>query len=125
MTYVTPCCLPQPKKLHQEVKTTPLMPTTPPPREPEGQPPTRKRSKHYDAPTRAKIPGVVEFCESEDVEFAFDTPLKQKAFKHFDVAKTQGYDIIKGGSARTFHNKVENEVRGRPYKVTPARRTRY
>ncbi|KAL2050941.1 hypothetical protein ABVK25_008839 [Lepraria finkii] len=96
------------------------MPLTNPPEIPKGQKRKRGHGKpgsYYDTPTRAKVQGIVEFCEAEEVALNFDTPLKRKAAKHFHVSGASGYDFVKMSRVRSFHNREEpNETRGRKYK---------
>lgn len=94
------------------------MATTPPPQPQPNNTPKPQRKSHYDTPTRSKLLGAVEFCEQEDIELNFDTPLKEKASKHFHLSRTQGYDILRTGQPRMQHHSVDNETRGRPLKLT-------
>ncbi|KAI9887862.1 MAG: hypothetical protein M1823_000384, partial [Watsoniomyces obsoletus] len=71
--------------------------------------------KHHPTPQKAKIQGVIEYCEKNKIDY-----YKKDVFEMFGVPKTSGHRIVADTSARRHHNKPnQRETRGRKPIVTP------
>lgn len=73
------------------------MPNHSPPSTP--QKPANKKRKHFTTPQKAKVQGTIEYLEAKHIPYS-----KEEVFQHFDVGRTQGYEILKIPSARRVQN---------------------